>query len=201
MYCPNCATPTQVPDQNYCKNCGTNLLVVTQALTVPGTSAGFPAFSQPGPNIGFAPDPNETTRRKLSKIGWAMVGGGILFGIFMAILGNAFEALSGRFGHFIGELASFGPFFMVAGIFLLIYNRIVHRKSNLPPVVVLQQNPAVMPTPLAIPPQPAQPQYANLPPAPATYYETPPSVTENTTAHLNKMQIPVQYTSGSRDTQ
>lgn len=201
MYCPNCATPTQVPEQNYCKNCGTNLLVVTQALTVSGPSPNFTPFQANTPSLGFAPDPNEAARRKFSKIGWAMVGGGILLGIFMAILGNAFEAISGRFGHFIGDLASFGPFFMVAGIFLLIYNRIIHRRSNLPPVVVVQQNPAVVPNPVpALPQPPAQSQFVNLPPAPVTYYDTPPSVTENTTAHLNKMQVPVQYTSGSRDT-
>ena len=200
MYCPNCATPTQVPDQNFCKNCGTNLLAVTQALNVSGSNAGLPAFPVNTHNLGFVPDPSEVTRRKLSKIGWGMIGGGILLGIFLSILGSAFGAISIRLGHFIGELASFGPFFTVAGIFLLIYNRILHRRSNNhPPVVLVQQNPAIIPTPMAIPPQPVQPQYVNLPPAPATYYETPASVTENTTAHLNKMQVPILYT--SRDTQ
>ncbi len=202
MYCPNCATPTQVPDQNYCKNCGTNLLVVTQALSVSGSSPVLPAFPTNTQNLAFVPDQNELTRRKFSKIGWAMIGGGILFAIFLSILGSAFGALSSRLGHFIGELASFGPFFTTAGIFLLIYNRILHRKSHTqPPVVLVQQSPGMVPTPMAIPPQPVQPQYVNLPPAPVTYYDTPPSVTENTTAHLNKMQVPVQYSSGSRDTQ
>ncbi len=212
MFCPNCATPTQIPDQNFCKTCGTNLLAVTQALSVSGSSPVLPAFPpQTGAFVNASPPPafspqleaiphyqDQLLRRKLSRIGWGMMGGGILLAMFLSILGGAFEALSGRLGHFIGELASFGGFFFMSGIILLIYNRILHKKHPLPQVVVLQPNGTAVPVTPGLQPPPIS--YQNLPPAPATIYDTPPSVTENTTAHL-KIPFQAPFPQGSRDTQ
>jgi hypothetical protein len=202
MFCPNCGTPTQIPDQNFCKICGTNLLVVSRALqpAAPGETAP-PAAGTP-PYIGtltagagplpeqFAALPfvrEEAHRQKIRKLGWIAMGGGILFAIFLEILGDALANLSSELGAFVSDLGEFGGLIFVGGLMMTLYARFVMKKTNQPQVVIVQQ-PAnsvgnasgfqnAAPNPAAPAPQ--------LTPAPPTNYAPPPSVTENTTAHLD----------------
>jgi hypothetical protein len=203
MFCPNCGTPTQIPDQNFCKICGTNLLVVSRALQPSTFGEQLPAAvssAASSPYIGtltagagplpeqFAALPfvqEEAHRQKIRKIGWLVMGGGILFAIFLDILGDALGNLSSELGGFVSDLGGFGALIFVAGLMMTLYARFILKKTNQPQVVIVQQpansvgNASGFPSPVQ---NPVPPQ---LTPAPPTNYAPPPSVTENTTAHLD----------------
>ncbi len=82
MYCPSCGA-NQAEGRRFCTNCGTNLWVVSQALSAPPRAGG--------PNLPPRPDPREAARqRELAS------------GVKLALIGGAFVAL--QFFSFIFSL-------------------------------------------------------------------------------------------------
>ncbi|MBX7222399.1 MAG: zinc ribbon domain-containing protein [Blastocatellia bacterium] len=219
MFCPNCGTPPLSDDQKFCKVCGTNLLVVSQVLNpaVSGQNpyaplsqpAGMPLpAAPPGPGMvpsgppapPSAPLPgipfldDAVKREKLRRLGWMMMGGGIVFGILMGVLGDALRHIIGPLGRAIGELGGLGALVTVAGFFVWFYAKVLIKKPDLPQVIVVQQ-PTVISGQTGNLPYQGQPVQAQLPPPAVSSYGPPFSVTEHTT---HRLEMPYQPT--SRDT-
>jgi hypothetical protein len=95
MFCPNCGS-NQGNERRYCTICGTNLLVVSQAL-----SGGLPQTSQ---YIPPAPDPYEHKRQKqLARGVTQTIIGGVLvaMNLFSFIFRGPFRGGS-QFWTFVG---------------------------------------------------------------------------------------------------
>lgn len=182
---------------------------------MPGNAPGLPLYPSPpaaphtnpvGPiplaNLSSLPFVEEELKRqKLRKLGWMMVGGGLLFAIFLDTLGDAIAHIINPLGRAISALDGIGALICLAGIFLVIYTRFILKPAQMPPVIVVQSpqmtgnlNPNQV---SQAGPGPVMAQPGQLPPPSVdSYFYQSPSVTEHTT-----QQLKVPYPSSPRDTQ
>ena len=173
MYCPSCGA-NQAEGRRFCTNCGTNLWVVSQALSAPPRAGE--------PNQPLRPDPREAARqRELAS------------GVKLALIGGAFVAL--QFFSFIFSLpfrrggSTFGFWGFVALVLMAIgISKIIKaRPVGAPPAPRPQYEP-----PAALPPERPRPVFSvdsehatgTLDPALRTTPRATPSVTEDETQHL-----------------
>lgn len=188
MFCPTCGTPTQLPDQNFCKACGTNLTLVTSALQSGLGSSGSGsdlAATVAEQMAALQHSKDRLWRRKLRQTAWGLIAGGPLLSATLGISSSVLENLSHWLARFVASFASFGGLMFFAGIVLLVYVRMALKPEPLPRVVIVPSMPG---GPGLFPAQTATPgpvsSYQSRFPAPPTVAE-PPSVTEHTTHLLN----------------
>ena len=117
MYCPNCGSETQT-DSKFCRLCGTDLNIVSQALT-----GQLQTASEQTPS-------KESQRRRAAKWGFITFWGGVLLAALFAIIGDAFVPLSHRLGVFVGNLAPLGGLVSTLGIGLMIYSLFLPKSQS-----------------------------------------------------------------------
>jgi predicted lipid-binding transport protein (Tim44 family) len=95
MFCPKCGS-NQVEGRKFCTSCGTNLLLVSQAL-----SGKFPQSSPPS-----APTPRVITRDRQHEftkgLYFAIIGGGVMAGKLISFILSGFRGGPFGFWGFIG---------------------------------------------------------------------------------------------------
>ncbi len=191
MFCPTCGTPTQLPEQNFCKACGLNLTLVTSALQagsgqpVPGSSDMAAAVA--GQLASLQDSKDRLWRTKLRRAGWGLLVGGPLLSATLGISASVLEHISHWLARFVVSFSGFGGLMFFAGILLLVYARMAFKPEPLPQVVIVPSLPLVPPGSAAAPPTAisgGEAPYRGAFPAPPTVAE-PPSVTEHTTQLLN----------------
>ncbi len=160
MYCPQCGS-NQSEGKRFCTICGTNLQVVTQALT----GQLQPAYHPPA-----IPHPYEIEQQRETAKGLklAIIGGGfVALKFFTAIFSG---------GSFMNPLSVIGFILLAIGISKLVAYRPIENAVPQQPL----QMPAQMLTSTPQPVFSSTPNTGNLhaPPRPA------PSVTEDDTRHL-----------------
>ncbi|MDQ3013472.1 MAG: zinc ribbon domain-containing protein, partial [Acidobacteriota bacterium] len=142
MFCPKCGS-NQSDGKKFCTVCGTNLLIVSQALT----------GQLPQPPVHYAPpviSPHEIERQQEMKKGitMAVLGGGyIVYKIISFIFSFPFYGWRSPFGFW-----SFVAFF----IFAVGISKVIGSRMTAPATTAL--NPANMPANAAVPPRAMQPQ-------------------------------------------
>ena len=165
MYCPKCATQN-MDNARYCRSCGTDLDLVSKALT-------GQLQVQPPVEDRF---PRRTRRGKIRdedrppSVEGAIQGLATGFAFILVSFAVLFYAPAGRIWWFWMLI----PAFTMLGKGVAEYIK----WKNQP--VQLQGNQIRQPTVIA-PPNPAPP----LPPRPTSEMYTPPSATEGTTRHLD----------------
>jgi hypothetical protein len=190
MFCPTCGTPTQLPEQNFCKACGLNLTLVTSALQAnPGPSgAGSDmAAAVAGQLASLQHSKDRLWRTKLRRAGWGLVVGGPLLSAALGISASVLEHISHWLARFVVSFSGFGGLMFFAGILLLVYARMAFKPEPLPQVVIVPTPPLGPLGSAATPPSAisgGETPYRGAFPAPPTV-ATPPSVTEHTTQLLN----------------
>ncbi|MBX7222398.1 MAG: zinc ribbon domain-containing protein [Blastocatellia bacterium] len=196
MFCPNCGTPPQLPDQKFCKSCGMNLMVVSQVVKTTSTNGstapsfqGMPLLSVTGGQGspvdaagGTAPlFEYEAKRQKLKRLGLGMMLGCFPVTLFFLILGEIIHRYSWELGEALRNIGLFGPLLFVTGLCLQVYVWLAFKKLDGTQVVFLPQANAAVITP------PAKAEPGSVPQAQlaaANLWATPVSVTEHTTEHL-----------------
>src|SRR5262245_14029358 len=122
MFCPKCGS-NQGEERKFCTSCGTNLLVVSQAL-----SGKFP---QPLPQHPLPPTPRIITRdreREMSKgLSLAIIGGGIMAGRLITYIFTGFHD-----GSPFGFLGFIGFILLAVGVAKVVS----YRARNVPPVAL-----------------------------------------------------------------
>ncbi|MBO0723890.1 MAG: zinc ribbon domain-containing protein [Blastocatellia bacterium] len=98
MFCPKCGS-NQGDGRKFCTSCGTNLLVVAQAL-----SGRLPQSYPPSPHMPPAPQvPLRDRQRELTKgLYFAIIGGGIMMGRLITFILTGFRDGPFGFWGFIG---------------------------------------------------------------------------------------------------
>jgi hypothetical protein len=175
MFCPNCGVH-QPEGKKFCTNCGTNLLVVSQALQGPPPSASIP------------PAREAERQRQMAT------------GLKMTIIGGAFVAI--QFFNFIFSLpfrrggSAFGFWTFVAVVVAVIGISKIMSARPAPEAAALPRPGAAPPAqPLGAPPRPvfsASPPLS-APPPPTSAFEPAsrvPSATEEETQHLPEYAPP-----------
>lgn len=112
----------------------------------------------------------ESPRRKARRIGFIVMGGGLLFAMLFSILGGAFSNLDGDLGSFVGSLGNLGGLIFTVGIGIMIYSFFLSKTPTASHIA--QHN--------IIPPADLRPQMP-----PAGFQQKVSSVTENTTELLD----------------
>lgn len=111
MFCPTCGTPTQLPEQNFCKACGLNLTLVTSALQAsPGPSgAGSDmAAAVAGQLASLQHSKDRLWRTKLRRAEWGLVVGGPLLSAALGISASVLEHISHWLARFVVSFSGFG---------------------------------------------------------------------------------------------
>ena len=165
LFCPNCGSQN-VEGTKFCRTCGANLSLVPQALT------------------GQLPDERDPRRRRRRhrdedrppNLGHGITKTFMGLGFLFVALSVCFFFPGGKFWWFWMLIPAFGM--LGKGV-----AEIVSAKT------ALTQLPGHQPTTASMPPRR---QTGELPPEPPGYTLPPPSVTENTTRHLdpNKDRYP-----------
>jgi len=176
MYCPNCGQ-TSPADRKFCKYCGANLSLVSQALrhgTVPGKSLSETTAKILDDWFGKEPEPPEEKRLKDIRGGviTTLVGVGVTVFLYLFFSAVASSPAVPPDAAVIVEkiwLAGLIPFLI--GLGLLFNGFFLHRPAERRASSTLRQ-----PTPVG----PAETQRALPEPGVAI----PPSVTEQTTHRL-----------------
>ncbi len=188
MFCPTCGTQAQLPDQSFCKVCGTNLTAFASALQpVPGSASNDLAAMLAEQLTALQQAKDQALRNKLRRAGWGLITGGPLLAAALGISSSVLENVSHWLSRFVSSFSGFGGLMLFAGILLLVYARMAFKKEPAPQVVVV-----AAPLPGATGTLPfgqaaalkAAPPYRSAFQAPATVAE-PPSVTEPTTELLD----------------
>ncbi len=188
MFCPTCGTPTQLPEQNFCKACGLNLALVTSALQAgpgqPVLGSSDMAAAVAGQLASLQDSKDRLWRTKLRRAGWGLLVGGPLLSATLGISASVLEHISHWLARFVVSFSGFGGLMFFAGILLLVYARMAFKPEPLPQVVIVPTPPLGSPAaaPSAI--SGSESPYRGAFPAPPTVAE-PPSVTEHTTQLLN----------------
>ncbi len=198
MCCPNCGTQPQLPEQRFCKTCGTNLALVSQILATPPGMSGQTAPRIP-PTTGQLPPAylpgfqeiaaENAKREKLRRLGWITMGGGIVLGIILAIVGGAIRHIVPPVGRMIEELGGFGGLIFFMGLMIVFYARFILKKTDMPQVVFVQP-PVVQPPSAQANLTGGLPRMDQAQLPPPLVYGPPYSVTEHTTDRL-RVPFPV----------
>jgi hypothetical protein len=166
MYCPSCGA-NQADQKKFCTNCGTNLLAVSRALQgPPAVFAAPPApFQNPIDRIRDA----QRERRYASGVRLTIIGGAFL----------ALQLLRFIFSWHLDQGSPFGFFSLVAIVIASIGISRIATSRIQPSIPQRQVTPSsITPgTPEVTPPQQSQE---------TRMFETPPSVTEETTRHFQQ---------------
>ncbi len=189
MFCPTCGTPTQLPEQNFCKSCGLNLAVVASALQASPGQSGLERYGGGCGQAVASPQHSKDClwRTKLRQAGWGLLVGGPLLSATLGISASALEHISDWLARLVASFSGFGGLMVFAGVLLLVYARMAFKPEPLPQVVIVPSLPLVPPGSAAAPPtviSGGESPYHGAFPAPPTVAE-PPSVTEHTTQLLN----------------
>jgi hypothetical protein len=194
MFCPGCGKQISA-ELNFCNSCGINLHAVQQVINT--NTANFvptPPAQLQMHNQSLA---LEKTRYNLKKAGLLTMGLGLFVGISLEIIGDALHL------YFLRGLSQFGGLFIMMGIMILLYRRIMYGKTN-SNVVVIEQTQLPTSQPLVLPSaQPNSNFSSPLPPGRplfqgvtqsglqppvmgenSSYPYPPPTITEHTTKEL-----------------
>ncbi len=106
MFCPQCGLE-HVELRKFCNRCGTNLDLVTRALT--GVLAATPD------------DERRLARRRILARGFLYFSIGPAFGIFCMILREILQALNVNSAWILERVALLGPFVMLLAVLWTIY--------------------------------------------------------------------------------
>jgi hypothetical protein len=156
MYCPNCGTEIQ-PDKKFCRACGMDLNLIVRAMN--GTL----------PTIDPAQVLAESPRRKMVKMGFITVGGGIFLAALLAIFSEVVLPMSRGLGSILQNLAPLGGLITAFGLGMMIYSLFLPKAQTVRPFVQPQIQPQIQ----------MQPPHAQLPPE--SHRQPIGSVTESTT--------------------
>ncbi|MBO0797914.1 MAG: zinc ribbon domain-containing protein [Blastocatellia bacterium] len=145
MFCPKCGS-NQGEGRKFCTSCGTNLLVVAQAI-----SGRLPQTFSPSPNLPSSPRvPLRDRQRELTKgLYLAIIGGGIMMGRLITFILTGFRDGPFGFWGFIGFIL------LAVGLAKIISYR------------------AQAPVPAAIPPSPLDSDFQRTTPQ-SNFPATPP---------------------------
>jgi hypothetical protein len=166
MYCPSCGA-NQADQKKFCTNCGTNLMAVSRALQ--------------GPPVVFAAPP-APFQHQIDSLRDAQRERRYASGLRLTIIGGAFLALQFLrfiFSWHLDQGSPFGFFSLVAIVIASIgISRIATARiqSSTPQRLVTPSS--ITPDTLGVAP-PQQSQETRM-------FETPPSVTEETTRHFQQ---------------
>ncbi|HEX8068685.1 MAG TPA: zinc ribbon domain-containing protein [Pyrinomonadaceae bacterium] len=167
MYCPKCGTQN-IENASFCRGCGTNLTVVSQALT-----------GRPPEAASVAPpaELDRRTRRQRKRDRPPRLDSAITtFFMGLAFIFVAFAVKNYMPGGHVWWFWMFLPAFGMIGGGIAEYARLRESRKA-----------AQLPAPDYAPPAVAPPHAAQeLPPRPAADYYPPASVTENTTQLLDR---------------
>src|SRR5262249_57994904 len=173
MYCPNCATQTSV-DQKFCRNCGMNLTLVSQAMT---SHQVLPGSSDASSGAESSDDSEEDRKSNLMRRGFVLLFAGLVFCILMGIGGGEVQRLNIPLGHLMNSLAGLGAAGLLAGVGMIVYAALLpsHKLRH-------QARPIAIPPPAATIRNPgATRDTASMEPD----ARQAPSVTEHTTYTLD----------------
>jgi hypothetical protein len=165
MYCPQCGS-NQTEGKRFCTVCGTNLQIVTQALS---------GQLQPGYAAPPVPHPVEIERQRETAKGvkLAIIGGGfVLFKLFGAIFTGS---------SLVNPFSIIGVILLAIGVSKLVANRPAEPAHAPPPHLTQPPHLAHLAQPVySSVTTPAAPNTGRLPATP----QPAPSVTEDDTRHL-----------------
>ncbi len=165
MYCPTCGT-TASAEQKFCRACGTNLQIVSQALS------GQLTTSVPNDLMSVVQE-LRSRRRKMFRWGFITFWGGIIVAALLGVIGGALESINPPVGEAIAALSGLGGIILLIGIGMMIYSAFLPKVSG---PTSSAQSPALSSS--------ASPTGTPMPPSP----EPVPSVTEHTTVKLESPQ-------------
>jgi hypothetical protein len=166
MYCPKCASQN-MDNARFCRGCGTDLALVSQALT--GQLPQTPVDS--GPSSGRRDRKNRHTKEpRIDKGIQSFVMG---MALILVAFGARYYAPAGHIWWFWMFIPAFS---MIGGGIAEMVRWKLHQDQ-------LHANQLVQQQPVAMPPQ--TPIAGGLPPRSTSEIYTPPSITENTTRHLD----------------
>lgn len=114
MYCPNCGIETAA-ERKYCRSCGMDLQLIARAMT---------ADIQPddvGGELAKSP------RRKVMRVGFATLWGGLMLALLLVISGEAVWGLNRTLGTLLSDLSPLGALVMMLGVGVMIYSRFLPR--------------------------------------------------------------------------
>jgi hypothetical protein len=181
MYCPNCATETGI-NQKFCRSCGMNLALVSQAIVSQALVSGAEATESLVPGADsqesstvITESRSEDRKSKFMRWGFVLLFAGLVFTILMGVGGDEVQRVNLSLGHFMNSLAGLGAAILLGGVGLIVY-------AGLLPSIKQPQRPRAR----AI--SPPAPIVAQPTPAPTTSSMEPsadmPSITEHTTYTL-----------------
>lgn len=144
MYCPNCGIETAA-ERKYCRSCGMDLQLIARAMT------GDIQPDDVGGELAKSP------RRKVMRVGFATLWGGLMLAILLAIAGEALGGLNQLLGNLFFDLVPLGALVMMLGVGVMIYSRFLPKT---PALSRPQHDRGVLPNPqqvILLPDSPRQP--------------------------------------------
>jgi len=181
MYCPNCATETVI-NQKFCRSCGMNLTLVSQAIIsqalvseATASQSIVPGSGDQHPSTAFREDRSEHRQSKFMRWGFVLLFAGLVFTILMGVGGDEVQRVNFSLGHFMNSLAGVGAAILLAGVGLIVYAGLL---PAIKPPHALRG--AISPPAPAIKDPSTAPTTASMEPS----AESLPSITEHTTYTL-----------------
>ncbi|MFY9611814.1 MAG: hypothetical protein WAU45_24775 [Blastocatellia bacterium] len=163
MYCPNCGIQTAAAERKFCRSCGMDLQLVAKTIT--GDIQPDDVTDQ------LARSP----RRKMMRIGFATLWGGLMLAILLVIAGGAVEGLNQTLGILINNLAPLGALVMMIGVGVMIYSRFLPKAPSL---ALPSHDRAVLPNPqqMTLPPERPRQPVSSVTEGTTKLFEEEPSV-------------------------
>ena len=168
MYCPKCASQN-MDNARFCRGCGADLSLVSQALTGQLPQADSPTVI--GVSVGKRNRKNREGREPRVDKGIQSFVMGMAF--ILVAFGARYYAPAGNIWWFWMFIPAFS---MIGGGIAEIVRWKIHLDQQNANKQFAQQQPPAMPQP---------PVVGGLPPRSTSEIYTPPSITENTTRHLD----------------
>jgi len=127
--------------------------------------------------------------KKFKAAGFISMGIGLLYMMAMAIVTDVVKNINWQAARILENLIPFGALFIIMGILIMIYGRIMYKREKTPQVIVVNPQQLSQQQPVQNPPLSAPLNQGALPEGerynpPYTY--APPSITENTTSELKR---------------
>ncbi|HSF24661.1 MAG TPA: hypothetical protein VLE20_10565 [Blastocatellia bacterium] len=163
MFCPSCGVETAAAERKFCRSCGMDLRMVVRTLTGDIQPDDVSAQLEKNP------------RRKMMRIGFATLWGGLMLAILLAITSEAVHDLNATLGNLISNLAPLGALVMMIGVGVMIYSRFLPKTASL---ALPSQDRAVLPNPqqMALPPERSRQPVSSVTEGTTKLFEEEPSV-------------------------